>query len=67
MSRGPAADGVKGGRHDHSLQALAVRDRTVYVARRPELPDNRISAYLDVEGLPDRLGGEDDKRLRVAG
>jgi predicted RecB family nuclease len=45
---------VKDGRHDHSLQALAVRDRTVYVARRPELPGNRISAYFDVEGLPDR-------------
>jgi predicted RecB family nuclease len=46
--------GAKGGRHDHSLQALAVRDRKVYVARRPELPAARVSAYIDVEGVPDR-------------
>ncbi|MDB5308478.1 MAG: hypothetical protein JWO38_2680, partial [Gemmataceae bacterium] len=46
--------GAKSGLHDHSLQALAVRDQRVYVVRRPELPDARVVAYLDVEGLPDR-------------
>src|SRR6266545_603598 len=43
-----------GGRHEHALQALAVREKTVYVARRPRLPDGKVRAYLDVEGLPDR-------------
>ena len=42
-----------GKKHDHSLQALAVREGTVYVARRPELPDGKVRLYLDVEGLPD--------------
>lgn len=40
-------------KHDHALQALAVREKTVYVARRPELPAARVQAYLDVEGLPE--------------
>ncbi|MGE5296271.1 MAG: TM0106 family RecB-like putative nuclease [Solirubrobacterales bacterium] len=43
----------KSPKYDHSLQALAVRDNTVYVAQRPELPDDRARLYLDVEGLPD--------------
>jgi predicted RecB family nuclease len=43
-----------GARHDHALQALAVRERKVYVARRPPLPDGKVRAYLDVEGLPNR-------------
>ena len=40
-------------KYDHSLQALAIRDNTVYVAQRPELPDAKTRLYLDVEGLPD--------------
>jgi predicted RecB family nuclease len=43
-----------GRRHDHSLQAMAVRERKVFVARRPELRDGTAQVYLDVEGLPDR-------------
>jgi predicted RecB family nuclease len=43
-----------GGRHDHALQALAVREKKIYIARRPRLPDGKVRAYLDVEGLPDR-------------
>jgi predicted RecB family nuclease len=43
----------KGLKFDHSLQALAVRDNTVYVAQRPKLPDAKARLYLDVEGLPD--------------
>jgi predicted RecB family nuclease len=44
---------AEGGKHDHSLQALAVREQTAYVARRPELPGSGTRLYLDVEGLPD--------------
>lgn len=40
-------------RHDSSLQALALREKTVYVAKRPELPAGKSVLYLDVEGLPD--------------
>jgi len=43
-----------GGRHEHALQALAVRENKVYIARRPRLPDGKVRAYFDVEGLPDR-------------
>ena len=43
-----------GGRREHALQALAVREKKVYIARRPRLPDGKVRAYLDVEGLPDR-------------
>lgn len=43
-----------GGRHEHALQALAVREKKVYVARRPQLSDVKVRAYLDVEGMPDR-------------
>ena len=32
---------------------MAVRENTVYVAQRPELPDAKARLYLDVEGLPD--------------
>jgi predicted RecB family nuclease len=48
------AAGAKGGKHDHSLQALAVRESKVYVARRPQLRDGRVRVYMDVEGLPDQ-------------
>jgi predicted RecB family nuclease len=43
-----------GPKYDHSLQALAVRESTVYVAQRPEVPEGKVQLYLDVEGLPDR-------------
>jgi predicted RecB family nuclease len=41
-------------RHLHALQALAVRDKKVYVVRTPELPTKATRVYLDVEGIPDR-------------
>ena len=41
-------------RHLHALQALAVRDKKVYVVRAPEIPGNTSRIYLDVEGMPDR-------------
>jgi predicted RecB family nuclease len=39
--------------HDPALQARAVRDKTIFVVRRPEVPDARVRVYLDVEGLTD--------------
>ena len=41
-------------RHLHALQALAVRDKKVYVVRAPEIPAKMPRVYLDVEGIPDR-------------
>jgi predicted RecB family nuclease len=40
-------------RHLHALQALAVRDKKVYVVRDPEIPAKTTRIYLDVEGIPD--------------
>jgi predicted RecB family nuclease len=44
---------VSAKKHDHSLQALAIRENTVYVAKKPELPNSKAVLYLDVEGLPE--------------
>jgi predicted RecB family nuclease len=41
-------------RHLHALQALAVRDKKVYMVRAPEIPAKTPRVYLDVEGIPDR-------------
>jgi predicted RecB family nuclease len=38
---------------NHSLQAMAIRDKTTYVTGTLELPTNSLQVYLDVEGLPD--------------
>jgi predicted RecB family nuclease len=40
-------------RHDHALQALAVRDKKIHVFGTPELADSPIRIYLDVEGDPE--------------
>jgi len=37
--------------HYFSLQALAIRENTVYVHGDPQLPSAKTSVYLDVEGL----------------
>ncbi len=50
MKRAAVTPGKK---PDHSLQALAIRDKTVYVAQRPQLADPKTRLFLDVEGLPD--------------
>jgi predicted RecB family nuclease len=39
-------------KHHHALQAMAVRDKTVYVFGTPELPSNPVRIYLDMEGDP---------------
>jgi len=41
-------------RHEHALQALAIRTNTVYVASKPSVPATSTRVYLDVEGLPNR-------------
>jgi predicted RecB family nuclease len=40
-------------RRQYPLQALAIRDRTVYVLDKPELPASPIEIFLDIEGKPD--------------
>jgi predicted RecB family nuclease len=37
----------------HALQAMAIRDKRAYVFGTPELPNSRVTIYLDMEGLPD--------------
>jgi predicted RecB family nuclease len=39
---------------DHALHALAIRDKTIYVLGKPELPTAPVRIYVDVEGDPDR-------------
>jgi predicted RecB family nuclease len=41
------------GHRYHALQALAIRDKRIYVFGRPELPDAPVRVYIDFEGLPD--------------
>src|ERR1039457_5154518 len=36
-----------------ALQALAIRENTVYIHGTPTLPDSRVQVYLDIEGVPD--------------
>jgi predicted RecB family nuclease len=38
---------------DHALHALAIRDKTMYVLGKPELPIALTRIYLDVEGNPE--------------
>src|SRR5262245_788561 len=37
----------------HALQAMAIRDKRVYLFGTPEVPDAPVRIYLDVESLPD--------------
>jgi hypothetical protein len=39
---------------DHALHALAIRDKTIYVFGKPELPGAAVRIYVDVEGQPER-------------
>jgi len=36
-----------------ALQALAIRENTVYINGNAPLPDSKAQVYLDIEGLPD--------------
>jgi predicted RecB family nuclease len=40
-------------KHHHALQAMAVRDKTVYVFGTPQLPSSPVRIYVDMEGDPD--------------
>jgi predicted RecB family nuclease len=44
----------KARKHDHALQALAIRQKKVYVLDNPTVPQGGVAVYLDIEGLPDR-------------
>jgi predicted RecB family nuclease len=46
--------GETAGRHLPALQALAIREKKVYLARPPTLPAAKVRVFLDVEGVPDR-------------
>jgi len=41
-------------KHDHALQAVALRDKRVYILDSPTIPRSRAALYLDIEGVPDR-------------
>jgi predicted RecB family nuclease len=40
--------------HSYALQALALREKTVYVHGSPDIPAARTRIFFDVESLPDR-------------
>jgi hypothetical protein len=44
---------TKGRKHDHALQALALREQKVYIFDKPQVPSMGTALYLDVEGIPD--------------
>jgi predicted RecB family nuclease len=50
--RGKRAVQMNHKRH-HALQALAIRDKRVYVLGTPDVPKCSVRIYLDVEGVPD--------------
>jgi predicted RecB family nuclease len=39
--------------HHFALQALAIRENTVYIHGTPRFPSSETQVYLDIEGLPD--------------
>jgi predicted RecB family nuclease len=39
--------------HYFALQALAIRENTVYIHGTPSFPKSETQIYLDIEGLPD--------------
>jgi predicted RecB family nuclease len=41
-------------RHDFSLQALALRDKCVYITEIPVLEHKPVHIFFDIEGIPDR-------------
>ncbi len=41
-------------KHERSLNALAIRTDSIYVAHTPEIPEASVEVFLDIEGLPHR-------------
>jgi predicted RecB family nuclease len=40
-------------KHYPALQALAIREKTVFIHGTPNYPESKIQIYLDIEGMPD--------------
>ncbi len=51
--RKPKRSVSKPDKYSHSLRALAIRERKIHIAGRPELIVKGTPVYLDVEGIPD--------------
>ncbi len=45
--------GKKTNRHHYALQALAIRDKRIYVLGTPELQNSPVRIYLDIESNPE--------------
>jgi predicted RecB family nuclease len=45
--------GQRKNRRYPALQAMAIRDKRIYVFGTPELPNRPVKIYFDIEGLPD--------------
>lgn len=41
-------------RHDFALQAVAIRDKRVFISKVPDLKHESIRIFFDIEGIPDR-------------
>lgn len=39
------------GRYPYELKALAIREQKIYILHTPEIPQAKVSIYLDMEGL----------------
>lgn len=52
--RRPRRLAAKREKYHHSLKALSIRDKKIYIVGRPELKIEGTPVYMDVEGLPDR-------------
>jgi predicted RecB family nuclease len=44
----------KARKHEPALQALALREKKLFVMDRPQMPVPSVALYLDIEGVPDR-------------
>jgi len=40
--------------YSFALKALAIREKTIFINHKPDLPSTDVRIYLDIEGLPDR-------------
>jgi predicted RecB family nuclease len=47
-------DRRRGRGHAFALQALAIREKKIHVLGSPELPNNPVRIYFDIEGSPER-------------
>lgn len=51
--RGKTTESVSAGRY-HALQALAIREKKVFIHQSPEIPSAKTRLYMDIETDPDR-------------